>query len=101
MDILQKAPRIGSLLAMSQARTVLNKAVEDPVAQGWEKQISKLADALFQSIHMQKSVNKYYAEYTRRGANLDLINYPLNNRIWLEKQFDRIKKLKSEKKRLA
>jgi hypothetical protein len=101
MSVLRKAPRIGSLLAMKKARAILNRAVTDPVSQDWKRHIYALADALFQSIHMQLSVKKYYAKSVGRGATLDLINYPLNNRIWLEDQFDRIKELKKEKKRLV
>ncbi len=101
IGLLRQASRTGSLLAMRRARSVLDDAVEDPVSQDWERRIYELAEALFQSIHMQKSVTRYFAKAVRRGANLDLINYPLNNRIWLEKQFDRISEIKDEKARLA
>ena len=36
-----------------------------------------------------------------RGANLDLIDTPLNNRPWLLDQFARIRALPAEKERLA
>jgi hypothetical protein len=41
------------------------------------------AAALFQSIRMQLSVGRYKAIATERGANLDTIDLPLNNRGWL------------------
>jgi hypothetical protein len=101
MSILRKAPQIGSLLAMKKAEMKLNQAVKNPVSQDWKRRIYTLAEALFQSIHMKKSVNKYFAKRVSRGANLDLIDYPLNNRFWLEHQFSRIAQLKDERKRLA
>jgi hypothetical protein len=86
---------------MKKARAILNQADEEPVSQDWKQRIGELAEALFQSTHMQLSVKKYYAKAVGRGATLDLINYPLNNRFWLEDQLKRIKKLNNEKKRLA
>src|SRR5205085_9731682 len=60
-----------------------------------------LAEALFQSIRMQLSVERYKAISVGRGANLDTIDAPLNNRPWLKGQFDEIRKLATEAERLA
>ena len=62
--------------------------------------IFALAEALYQSIHMQLSVPLYKAIDVGRGAHLDLIDRPLNNREWLESQFAAIRAMKSEKERL-
>ena len=50
---------------------------------------------------MQLSVERYAAESVHRGANLDRIDTPLNNRLWLMKQFGLIRKLDTEPARLA
>ena len=49
----------------------------------------ELAEALFHSIRAQLSVVKYQA--LGRGANLDGIDVPLNNRTYLLKRFAQIR----------
>lgn len=100
MNILRKSSEMGSLLAMEQASDVLDKASLKNVSEDWRQRIFELAEALFQSTHMQLSVKKYYAIAVRRGANLDLISYPLNDRLWLEAQFKRIAQINTERDRL-
>ena len=60
--------------------------VERP-ATDWRARVFALADALFASIKMQTSVPKYQAISVDRGATLDTIDVPLNNRLWLEERF--------------
>ena len=45
---------------------------------------------------MQLSVELYQAIAVDRGASLDTLDFPLNNRQWLVEQFARIRKLPSE-----
>ena len=49
-------------------------------AREWRARTFELAEALFQSIRMQLSVVRYQAIAVGRGANLDAIDYGLNNR---------------------
>jgi len=79
----------------------LDKAKLERVSEDWRQRIFELAEALFHSIRMQLSVDKYYAIGVGRGANLDLIDAPLNNRIWLENHFNRIAGLDGEEDRLV
>jgi hypothetical protein len=60
-----------------------------------------LAEALYQSAHEQTSVERYRAISVGRGATLDLVDRPLNDRVWLTAQFQRIRALPEEKARLA
>ena len=60
-----------------------------------------MGEALFQSIGMQLSVAKYQAIAIDRGAALDTLDFPLNNRRWLVDQFSRIRTLSTETNRLA
>ncbi len=69
------------------AAAILDRAVDHPVAPEWHARIFELAEALFQSIGMQLSVPRYKAIGVDRGASLDTLDVPLNNRIWLERQF--------------
>jgi hypothetical protein len=45
---------------------------------------------------MQLSVPRYGAIGVERGANLDTVDAPLNNRAWLKQQFAEIRALKSD-----
>ena len=69
------------------AAAILDRAVAQPVAPEWRARIFELAEALFQSIGMQLSVPRYKAIGVDRGASLDTLDVPLNNRLWLERQF--------------
>jgi len=70
------------------------------VARDWREHILELGAALFQSIGMQLSVEKYQAIAVDRGAALDTLDYPLNDRPWFKEQFGRIRRLDSEALRL-
>jgi hypothetical protein len=100
MDALRKAGQTGSLAAMKQAQDTLDLALTRPVAADLRARVFELAEALFQSIRMQLSVPRYQAINVNRGANLDTIDVPLNDRVKLEGRFDEIRKLPDEKDRL-
>ena len=69
------------------AAAILDRAVQQPIASEWRARIFELAEALFQSIGMQLSVPRYKAIGVDRGASLDTLDVPLNNRLWLERRF--------------
>ena len=101
MDRLRETPRVGSLTAMDEAETTLKRALTRPAAQWARARVFELAEALFQSIRMQLSVPRYRAIAPDRGANLDMIDLPLNNRGWLMTRFAEIRKLADERERSA
>jgi hypothetical protein len=92
MEKLRQAGRIGTLKAMAEAEEVLEQAVTKPVAEDRRARVFELGEALFQSIRMQLSVKRYQAIDVGRGANLDTIDRPLNNRAWLKARFAEIRK---------
>ncbi len=98
--ILLNAQKYGSLKTIEMATRVLNRTVEKPVATDLREKIIKLYDDLFYSIGLQSSVQKYNASGAERGASLDFIDIPLNNRWWLEDEFERIKNLGSEEEKI-
>lgn len=100
MSALRNANELGSIIAIQQAQDILNRSVTARIAPEWRNRVFELAEALYQSIRMQKSVDKYQAIETWRGANLDLIDTPLNNRLWLQAQFDEIQTMNSEAEKL-
>lgn len=68
-------------------------ALSQPMNANGNTRIYTLAEALFQSIGMQLSVDKYKAIAVDRGASLDTLDYPLNDRAWLRFQFKKIRGL--------
>jgi hypothetical protein len=100
MEILRDAGRRGAIVALNEARTILDQAFTHRVSEHWRTRVFELAEALFQSIRMQLSVKRYQAIAVGRGANLDSIDFPLNNRRWLKGQFERLRNLSSEAERL-
>ncbi|MBI5087151.1 MAG: hypothetical protein HZB13_21450, partial [Acidobacteria bacterium] len=93
---LAGASRRGAAAAMTQAMEILNRAVKQPAGAAQRARIVELCERLFQSIGLQTSVEKYHASGAERGAVLDFIDNPLNNRWWLEDEFARIGGLPSE-----
>ncbi|MCF6285319.1 MAG: hypothetical protein L3K26_09030, partial [Candidatus Hydrogenedentes bacterium] len=56
---------------------------------------------LFAALGYQTSVPKYGANNGQRGAVLDYVDHPLNNRWWYEDQLTEIRALKSDAEKLA
>jgi hypothetical protein len=100
MDRLRAARTIGSLSAMDQAEATLDRAVAERVAGDWRARVFELAEALFQSIRMQLSVERYQAISVGRGANLDTIDVPINNRLWLKRRFAELRRVDADADRL-
>lgn len=100
MDVLRSAKNIGSLIAADQAQLILNRAEIDTPAVDWRARVFELAEALYQSIRMQLSVERYQAIRVSRGASLDTIDVPLNNKLWLRQQLSELQRLDQETARL-
>ena len=100
LDKLRGAERTGSLVAVQMAGEIVSRAVTAPVSQDKRQRIFELAEAMYQSIHAQLSVPKYQALALGRGANLDSVDAPVTNRVWLMDRFTEIEKLTDEPARL-
>ncbi len=101
MKVLHEASVVGSTNAMARARTILDRALTERVAVELRARIFELGEALFQSIGMQLSVEKYKAIAVDRGASLDTVDFPINNRLWLLERFAAIRRLERESDRLG
>ena len=91
---LAEAPAVGADAAMDAALRVLETPTCRPDLRA---RIETLCDDLFHSIGLQTSVEKYHASGAERGAVLDFVDYPLNNRWWLEDEFAKIRAMADEK----
>jgi hypothetical protein len=73
--------------AIDAATAILNRAVSEPESPELRSRIEELCEALYESIDLQTSVPRYQASNAERGAIFDFVDYPLNNRWWLEDEF--------------
>ncbi len=78
------------VVVLAQAQEILSKAFTERVAQEGRTRILELAEALFQSIRMQLSVERYQAEAVERGGNLDTVDAPITNGPWLAQRLREI-----------
>ena len=60
-----------------------------------------LAEKLFHQVGMQLSVPKYSASNWERGANLDRVETPLNNRTWIESRLSAAEARSTEQGKIA
>lgn len=86
--------------ALADAGRILGEAQARPAAE-WRQRVYTLAEALFQSIRQQLSVERYRAIAVGRGATLDSFETPLNNSGWLLARFAEAAVLGTEAERLA
>jgi hypothetical protein len=100
MDQLRQAETKGALEALREAERILDQAVHQPISTGWRTRLFQLAEALYQSVAMQLDTRLYQGQQEVRGANLDGVDTPLNNRRWLKARFAEIRMLESEPKQL-
>lgn len=111
---LREAERIGADAAIKAAQAVLVRSEARSEAECLQKnatplsfvaehkqRIEELGEALFKSIGMQLSVSRYLASGRERGAVLDSLDEPLNNREWLLARFQEILAMTDEKAKLA
>ena len=100
LQLLKQAGQLGVEPAISAAQAVLNQAESAPTHADLLRRAEHLADRLFETIGYQTSVPKYGASSYERGCMMDYINYPLNNRWWLEDQLALVRQLPSSSQQL-
>lgn len=98
---LADIPPGGTQVAIDAALAVLKQAETSPTRPDLRKRIDELSEALYQSIALQSSMTKYQASGAERGCFLDFVDYPLNNRWWLEDEFKAVGKLASDPEKRA
>ncbi len=100
-DILANAKTAGADKSMDSALAHIQLADKEFVAQDLKQKAIQYIDDLYKSVGLQTSVKLYNAAGAERGCVRDFIDYPLNNRWWLEDEFKKIKELKSEEEKLT
>jgi hypothetical protein len=82
---------------LAEAEAIVEKGLSGSVSQDWRTRILELAEALYQSIRMQLSVERYAAEAVSRGANLDTLEAAVSNLPWLCRKIRQARQLSSER----
>jgi len=111
LKLLSHARRLGSESALEAAEQALQPSAypalhssalhsSDRKLVVMRARIDELGGALFDSIRLQLSVARYHASAVDRGANLDTLDVSVNDRFWLSRRFDEIRRLRDERERL-
>lgn len=87
---LERKPGLYPRDAIQAARRILSQAETEPVRPDLRGRLVDLFDELFKTIKFQSSVERYHAIHPQRGCMLDFLDYPLNNRFWLEDEFHKV-----------
>lgn len=83
-----------------EAEAIAEKGLSASVSEDWRSRILELGEALYQSIRMQLSVERYKAEAVSRGANLDTLDAPITNLPWLRRRIKQTRELSSEQEQM-
>ena len=87
---LRRAPQVSVEKAIREARTILAESDQDEETNRLKARILELGAQLFESIGAQLDVKTYKAKNPERGAVLDFLDTPLNNKVWMEYELDAI-----------
>ena len=88
--VLRRAADVGVEKAIEEARAVLAEPDQDETTAPLKARILELGAQLFESIGAQLDVKNYKAKNPERGAVLEFLDTPLNNRLWMEHEFNAI-----------
>lgn len=88
--VLRTAPKLGAEKAIAKARAILAEPDQDKSTDKLRERIVALGAELFESIGAQLDVENYKAAGPERGAVLDFLDTPLNNRLCLGHEFNAI-----------
>ncbi len=90
VEELRKAPDAGVERAIETARAILMEPDQDETTDALRHRIVELGKVLYDSIGAQLDVPNYQAKNAERGAVLDFLDTPLNNKLWIEDELDAI-----------
>jgi hypothetical protein len=101
LRVLEQAEQLGARRAADEVKAILSKPYTTPDIEAMRQEILALGEALWKSIGMQMSVSRYHADGPERGAVLDTMDEPLNNRLWLLAEVDKAMQLPAEQQTQA
>jgi hypothetical protein len=96
VEVLRQAKQKGSVSVLREAVRALDHPPTSPQLKPIRRRVFDLGEELFVNIRMQLSVPLYDAIAVDRGANLDSIDVPLNDRLWLRGRLEELRVLDKE-----
>src|SRR5215469_5747946 len=78
---------------LAEAQSILDQIITKPVASQLRTRVMELGAALFQSIQMQLDVERYQGEAVERATNLDTLDAPVTDGMWMRRQIICIQKM--------
>lgn len=81
---------------ITEAKKMLQSSTAGPEESALRNDLYRRADLLYHEVGLQLSVTRYGASNWERGANLDRVDTPLNNRTWMEQKLDQTLQKPSE-----
>jgi hypothetical protein len=88
--LLTQAPDRTPAQAMEAALAILQSVDTNPIRPDLRNRILELFDDLYRSIGLQTDMKRHQASGAERGCSLEFLDYPLNNRWWLEDEFKKV-----------
>lgn len=101
LKVLEQAERLGAQDSAEHARSLLDRTYTTPEIEAMRREIHALGEMLWKSIGMQMSVSRYHADGVERGAVLDTMDEPLNNRQWILGEIEKALQLPVEEQARA
>jgi hypothetical protein len=86
---------------LSNTQSILEQVIVRPAASQLRTRILELAAALFQDIRMQLAVERYQGEAVGRAANLDTLDTPVSDAMWMRRQILEIRKMQDPQVQIA
>lgn len=78
---------------LARAQAILEETMVHPAAGELRARVEELGAMLFQSIRMQLAVERYQGEAVDRAANLDTLDTPVSDTMWMRRQILDIRKM--------
>lgn len=76
--------------AIAEANSILSAATSVRTRPDLRNRLLDLFDALYESCRFQSDMTKFHAISAERGCMLEFLDYPLNNRWWLDDEFEKV-----------
>jgi hypothetical protein len=89
-NALRGVSDVGVEKSVENARAILAESDQDDTTAPLKARIEELGAQLFESIGAQLDVKTYQARNPERGAVLEFLDTPLNNKLWMEHELDAI-----------
>lgn len=100
VEVLRKAPQIGADNVMRKASAILFQGIDLPWNKALRDKQLRIADQLRELCGIKLTTQHHDGQHFRRGAYLDMIDFPLNNQQYLATSFKHIRKMTDEKQKL-